>query len=526
MITSNQNNRQDSHPAVLASASWPSGQFPEQVFISSFCIGRDPQCDIHINDPVVSRHHAEVILLADTWWIRDCNSANGIFVDGQKVDRIPISKQLKVGLGKGGPLLVLSIEQPYPSSFVKKEDPLSMTHYRDHYFSDQGDEEVGEHTMMVRRAFAQVQKKQKRKYGAVICLITCLFFIAGSVAVYKHLQVTRQKELAGEIFYAMKTLEIEFADLLRMARESEDPEAIAKIEQYKKQARELENNYSEFVDILGIYGKKISPQERIILKMARTFGECEIIMPDDFTSEVMRYIDKWKSSKRFSRAIARAKNKGYPSKIIKTMRLYNLPPQFFYLALQESDFNINACGPKTRWGIAKGMWQFIPGTGSEFGLKIGPLSKVKKPDPKDDRHNFAKSTEAAARYLRKIYDTDAQASGLLVMASYNWGHNRVNRLIKAMPQNPKERNFWEFLKLYRDKIPKETYDYVFKIFSAAVIGENPRLFGFDFDNPLAMTKRESTTQIQFSTLKLLAKNNVIATNPQLKKVCLVELEQY
>jgi hypothetical protein len=51
-----------------------------------------------------------------------------------------------------------------------------------------------------------------------------------------------------------------------------------------------------------------------------------------------------------------------------------------------------------------------------------------------------------------------------------------------MPKNPRERNFW---KLLRDhKIPNETYNYVFYIFSAAVIGENPQLFGFDFENPL------------------------------------------
>ena len=36
----------------------------------------------------------------------------------------------------------------------------------------------------------------------------------------------------------------------------------------------------------------------------------------------------------------------------------------------------------------------------------------------------------------------------------------------------------------KKKIPNETYNYVFYIFSAAVIGENPKLFGFDFDNPL------------------------------------------
>ena len=64
----------------------------------------------------------------------------------------------------------------------------------------------------------------------------------------------------------------------------------------------------------------------------------------------------------------------------------------------------------------------------------------------------------------------------------------ANRLIKTMPENPQQRNFWQLLEKYKNKIPAETYDYVFHIFSAAVIGENPQLFGFDFDNPLAQVE--------------------------------------
>ena len=96
-----------------------------------------------------------------------------------------------------------------------------------------------------------------------------------------------------------------------------------------------------------------------------------------------------------------------------------------------------------------------------------------------------KETKAAALYLQDLYGTDAQASGFLVMACYNWGENQVLPLIRSMPANPRDRNFWKLLSKHRDKIPQETYDYVFYIASAAVIGENPRLFGFDFDNPLA-----------------------------------------
>jgi hypothetical protein len=95
-----------------------------------------------------------------------------------------------------------------------------------------------------------------------------------------------------------------------------------------------------------------------------------------------------------------------------------------------------------------------------------------------------KSTRAAARYLRDIYETEAQASGLLVLASYNWGHNLVKGLIRELPENPRERNFWAFLKTYKSRVPKQTYDFVYYIFSAAVIGENPQLFGFSFDKPV------------------------------------------
>ena len=63
----------------------------------------------------------------------------------------------------------------------------------------------------------------------------------------------------------------------------------------------------------------------------------------------------------------------------------------------------------------------------------------------------------------------------------------MRELLSKMPQNPQQRNFWELLKLYKKDIPKQTYDYVFYIFSAAVIGENPDLFGFGFDNPLKTT---------------------------------------
>ena len=161
--------------------------------------------------------------------------------------------------------------------------------------------------------------------------------------------------------------------------------------------------------------------------------------------------------------------------------------------MQESTFDPFASGPPTTYGIAKGMWQFIPATAKQYGLDGRAARPVPRPDPLDDRHDWQKATRAAARYIKFIYSTDAQASGLLVMASYNWGEQRVIRLVRshAAPtrRNATSGSCWRST---GTECRQETYDYVFSIVSAAVIGENPRLFGFPFDNPLAFAEVEPT----------------------------------
>ncbi|HEX9652169.1 MAG TPA: lytic transglycosylase domain-containing protein, partial [bacterium] len=228
--------------------------------------------------------------------------------------------------------------------------------------------------------------------------------------------------------------------------------------------------------------ESVDETERLILRVARTFGECEINAPKDFLAEVQSFVKKWQSSNRLEIAIARSLAYNYHESIAEEFLANQLPPQFLYLALQESDFDVSRSGPKTRYGIAKGMWQFIPRTAAAYGLKVGPLRNYRRVDPRDERHDFEKSTKAAARFVYDLYKTKAQGSGMLVLASYNWGIGNLQRAIEMMPANPKERNFWNLVRL--KKIPRETYDFVLYIVSAAVIGENPGLFGFEFKNLL------------------------------------------
>lgn len=229
-------------------------------------------------------------------------------------------------------------------------------------------------------------------------------------------------------------------------------------------------------------------EEELIIRVARGFGESELELPEGFINEVKRYIERWQKSTRMKRAMKYLSDNYYAHIIIDALEKEGLPTYFIYLPLQESDYNTHAIGPETRHGIAKGAWQFLATTGQEYGLSPGPLADTREYDEQDERFDFNLATQAGARYLKYIYSTQAQASGLLVMAGYNYGHNRVRNMISKMPDNPRDRNFWKFIQQY--EIPKETYDYVFRIFAAAVIGEDPEHFGFNFKSPLMLTSTQ------------------------------------
>jgi hypothetical protein len=484
-------------PEAINVRTVAAGASPQNFrFTKPFRIGRVDECEVCIPDEHVSRSHVEVTFEAGQWWIRDLNSSNGIFVGQQRISSLPVRKAANIKLGILGPEVYFEVEERVPpaippeparaaSTQVDRDGAHDVSHYVDRYLSDKPlSDEAGERTIMVRRAFAQVKKKQRGKYNWIIACLTLIALTGAGFALYEHHRASKQRETAEAIFYAMKSLDLDIANLQRALAASGTQQGRAEVGQFVSRRKEMEANYDQFLSNLHVYDRVLTPRQKLILRVARIFGECELTMPPNFASEIDIYIKKWQSSSRLVNAINTANQRGYTGPIVKALLAQDLPPQFFYLALQESDFDPYISGPETRKGIAKGMWQFIPETAVKYGLHIGPLAEFPRPDPGDDRHHWERETLAAARYLKDLYSTDAQASGFLVAACYNWGENQVLPLVRSMPLNPRERNFWRLIALYRDKIPQETYDYVFYIASAAVIGEDPRQFGFNFDNPL------------------------------------------
>lgn len=471
----------------------------EFTFRRPFRIGRDDDCEIQIQNPGISRCHAQVLFEGGCWHLRDLDSANGVYLQGKRVSDIPLEGTLTAELGLRDAVLTFSTGAAATSGPDRGrtvvEKPPSVTEYVQHYFEGHREGPVGQRTRMIREAFKVVDKKKKRRFGVVLAGILA---VTTAIAIYGYLQhqeLQRQKKIAEEIFYNMKSLELEISKLQARAADSGDQESRSELTDYRQQQDAMLRNYDRFLEEMEFYeDKHWTPKDRVILRVARIFGECELTMPEEFRQKVYEYVDKWKTTRRLQQAIRRARDNDWDGVVARTMLKYHLPPQFFFLGLQESSYDPQTIGPKTRFGIAKGIWQFIPATALRYRLEVGPLVELPRFDPRDERFTFDKATDAAARYIRDIYNTEAQASGLLVIASYNWGERNIRSLVRKLPENPRDRNFWKLLEQYGGKIPKETYDYVFYIISAAVIGQDPQLFGFDFDGPLLSVAGQTVGQ--------------------------------
>ncbi|MGI9626376.1 MAG: transglycosylase SLT domain-containing protein [Longimicrobiales bacterium] len=448
-------------------------------FTDTVRLGRSDENVIVVDDQYVSGEHIELRRTDDGWAIIDVGSTNGTFVNGARVTQKPLGHLTRVRLGHPqGPELVIKI--PGLAS-APKTMIMPSADIVDRYLGEEAPEEMSERTRVLRTTIHQHRqeetrtwlKRMRRLHVALVALVVVSLGVGG-FAIVQAKRVSAQRAAAADLFYTLKSLELD----IRRLEAAAGPDASVQ----QRQAR-LADQYQDLLTTLGIYSESTPEEVQLIYRTVHRLGESEATVPQGFVDEVLRYVEQWKAVD-LQASLDRAAEGDLGTRVANTLLEYNLPREFFYLALQESKLDPRAIGPTTRFGVAKGMWQFIPSTAEAYGLQIGPLQGERQFDPLDERHDVEKATAAAARYLADIYTTDAQASGLLVMAAYNWGEPRVLRLIRSMPESPAERNFWSLLEQHRERIPEETYGYVFRIVSAAVIGANPELFGFDFDPPL------------------------------------------
>lgn len=194
----------------------------------------------------------------------------------------------------------------------------------------------------------------------------------------------------------------------------------------------------------------------------------------------------------------------YLPMIQNVFRAEGLPLDLAYVPLVESAFKPNALSRAK----ARGVWQFMSGTGKENGLRQDWYV--------DERSDPEKATIAAAKYfstLAKMFDGDWH----LALASYNGGPGRMQRAVKA----GKTDDFWELAAKPR-LLPRETRDYVPMILAAVIIARNPAQYGFDFE-PSPPHAYETVTLPRPVDLRRIAEwtdasiTDIQALNPELRR---------
>src|SRR4029453_3262690 len=156
---------------------------------------------------------------------------------------------------------------------------------------------------------------------------------------YGHRQMLKQAALAQDLFYDMKSLDLEIAKVEKSLMATGKPPDQEQIKAYLARRRHMESNYEHYLSGLRLYDHPLTAPEQLILRVTRLFGECDLAAPPEYLAEVATYIRRWQSSDRYARSVNHAREKGYTRTIAAEFERQDLPPQFFYLALQESDFD-------------------------------------------------------------------------------------------------------------------------------------------------------------------------------------------
>ena len=155
--------------------------------------------------------------------------------------------------------------------------------------------------------------------------------------------------------------------------------------------------------------------------------------------------------------------------ILDQIEANKLPAELALLPVIESGYQPSALSPSS----AAGLWQFIPSTGSRFGLEQNRWY--------DGRRDVVDSTQAALEYLTYLRD-EFDGDWLLVLAAYNAGEGTVARAVRRNQDRGQATDFWNI------DLPTHTQEYVLKLLALRDIVATPGHYGIDLPEPDATTQ--------------------------------------
>ena len=233
-------------------------------------------------------------------------------------------------------------------------------------------------------------------------------------------------------------------------------------------------------------------------------GEVTYDIPMVDNGQVEKYIRYYSEKQRKYFSVWLERSTRYVPLMEEIFIEEGLPRDLVYLAMIESGFNPRAYS----WAHAVGPWQFISSTGKLMGLQHNWWY--------DERRDIEKSTRAAARFLKDLYNRFDD--WYLAMAAYNAGPGKISRAIKKYDT----RDFWQLCTRGRYLAP-ETKAYVPKMLAVVQIAKQPGKYGFDdldWQEPLEWEVVTLPTATDIEVIARLCEvdyHEIKALNPELKR---------
>jgi len=442
-------------------------------------VGRSDDADLNLTDDLVSYEHCRFTVKADGLYLTDLGSSNGTYINGTRHDSGFISISDRISFGENGPEAIVNFaESSCKSSSSKKDQPAKS----------------GSRGLQI-----IVDNGQSYDFGTGRISIgrddSCDITLDRSMVSRNHAELNFSK---GRIKFAdlgstngsflngnqVQSADINEGDTLVVGEDG--PKLTFRLQHKKSRRKKSVNPKAILIPLLIIvilvsagaaykYVYLPRSQEKVVdtkslneyvtqrlIQLSKDLGDEQDEIPLIFVENVVKYINKFTSNLRNWFEISLKRSELHMGMVRRMLRGAGLPLEFAYLAFVESGYDSSATSPAG----ARGLWQFMPATAGDFGLKV-VKGKI------DERINAKKSTEAACKYIKQLYNL--YNSYMLAMASYNTGQGRIARALMRMDVIDQNR-FWYLVK--NNMLHNETMDYVPKIMAAMIIATDLERFGF------------------------------------------------
>lgn len=176
------------------------------------------------------------------------------------------------------------------------------------------------------------------------------------------------------------------------------------------------------------------------------------------------------------------KAKRYFPYIQQMLKKYGIPDDFKYLPVIESGF-VNA----TSHAGASGLWQFMPATATDYGLKVNEYQ--------DERGSIFKSTQAACRHIKDLHHE--LGSWTLVALAYNFGLGNVRQTIRKQGKD-----------YYSMRLNEESAQYLYRVLAVKELFTKPELYKKTIDQSLFINKPAAQQRDELKKTEIQLKESI------------------